>query len=299
MSSLARLGLLKTMLGLSGNLQDETLKQLLKAATAQAEEFTHRQLVSATITDEAHIGSGNKMLYPHEFPVSAPTAVGIWNGTEYEAETASYVEVLKGRSLHYPTLLQKDNSLHQLWPSGYDKSGDGNDLYNIHITYVAGYVTTDWDTETVKLVLSSLTTVPLAADTLTQANTGATITVTGASAADNTITGTLASGLLRDTKLSADTFTSDDAGANTMAPTPVSATKIINVHSSPGSFAVPADLEQAVATIAAMLWLETRESGEGRLGKTGQVAADLVVTYERFEKGIPPEAMMILKQYMR
>jgi hypothetical protein len=63
------------------------------------------------------------------------------------------------------------------------------------------------------------------------------------------------------------------------------------------NFGVPADLEYAVAKLAALAWLEGRGSNEGRLGKSGILIGPQQIEIERFLKGLPPEIIDILKSY--
>jgi len=294
--ALARLGLLKAFLNLSGSVYDEALKAFLIGATAQAEAYTGRHLESATVSNEKHVGTGSRKLYPREYPVTSLTSMTIWDGSAYTAETASYAEIIDGLTLYYPALDQESNATYGAWPSGLRGSGDEDDHYNIRLTYVAGYTTTGWASETVRMLISSLTTAPAVGDVLTQANTGATLTVTAASAADDSITAPITSGTLDANNLDADTFTSNNTGA-TMAPTPITATRIDYVVSSQLG-TVPQDLEMAVMMLAAYGWQQSKQ-GEGRFGKSGQSVDPFSAQYERYEKGIPDAARLILDQHRR
>jgi uncharacterized phiE125 gp8 family phage protein len=64
------------------------------------------------------------------------------------------------------------------------------------------------------------------------------------------------------------------------------------------SFGVPADLEYAVAYLAALWWMESKQSA-GRLGITGiNVGAESLVI-ERYEKGVPPVVAQTLNRYKK
>lgn len=64
------------------------------------------------------------------------------------------------------------------------------------------------------------------------------------------------------------------------------------------AFPIPEDLEYAVAKMAALLWLEGKQS-EARLGVQSLSRGAESVTIERFVKGIPPEVKDVLMHYRR
>jgi len=123
---------------------DDSFKLLLEAATVEVNEYCNRRLESSTITDEYYSGDDRTLLYLNEEPVTALSAVSIWDtGTEtYVSESTSYMQLLKderGISFHvrYPKLGQEDDAEYGAWPIGDE---------NIKVTYIAGYITTSWDT---------------------------------------------------------------------------------------------------------------------------------------------------------
>lgn len=64
-------------------------------------------------------------------------------------------------------------------------------------------------------------------------------------------------------------------------------------------FGVPTDLELAVAKLAVLQWFEGRGSKEGRLGKSGIDMGEQNLVIQRFQRGVPPEIMILLEQYRR
>lgn len=151
--ALARLSLLKSdaFLGISDTNSDNVLKALLAAATAAASSFTSRALESASYTDQLHQGTGTAYLWTREWPVSTLTAVKIWDGTAYTAESSTYYELLDSRYIHYPKLTQQDNASYSAFPCGRD---------TVALTYTAGYVVTNWDTEAITTDFSDSGGVP-------------------------------------------------------------------------------------------------------------------------------------------
>lgn len=137
--ALGRLALLKSsaLLNISGTTYDNELKLLLEAVT----EYVHttacgRVLESATYTDELYSGDGSNSLYLNEWPVTTLSAVKIWDGSAYTAETVGYFATIDGMRLHYPALGQEANATYGRFPLG---------VNNIKVTYTAGYATTNWD----------------------------------------------------------------------------------------------------------------------------------------------------------
>lgn len=212
--ALARLSLLKSggLLGIGNTDFDNVLKALLMSATKIAETYTGRQLESATVT-EYHTGDGGSRLYPRQYPITSVTSVSFWDGTDsYDAETSTYYTLVDSRYIQYPALGQSSSATFGNWTSTYENG--------IELVYVAGYVTTDWDTE-------AITT---------------------------------------------------------------------DFNTSPG---VPADLEMAVARIAAIMWKDGTDSGESRLGVNTMTRPGGDMITETFERGIPRDVRLILDQYRR
>lgn len=141
--SLARLSLIKSagFLNITGNDSDALLKELLAAATDFTENWCKRQLVSATVTDEMHKGSGRKEMFLEEWPVTTLTSVSFWSGTAnaFASESTAYFSIIESMSLYYPALGQESNASYGAFPI--------SDAYNVKVTYVAGYDNTDWDTD--------------------------------------------------------------------------------------------------------------------------------------------------------
>ena len=119
---------------------DSEHQALLLAATklACSDLLTGRELVSATYTDQLHKGNGTPFLYPREWPVTALSAVKIWDGDSWTTETSTYYELLEQRFVRYPKRGQESNATYGAWPFEAD--------LNIQLTYTAGYVTTNWAT---------------------------------------------------------------------------------------------------------------------------------------------------------
>ena len=289
MSSLARLSLLKSKLltGITDTSWDAILKEALKAATKRAQSEVGRALIQATYTDERYTGSDTNLLYPEHFPVTALSAVSFWDGDAWTAETLSYFEVIDGLEVVYPMLGEESNADYSVWPATYDRG--------IKLTYTAGYDNTGWDEQSITITVDSLTTAPAVGDVLTQANTGGTITVTSASIATNTITGTLGgTGLIN----TSDNITSDDAGA-TMAPTPIVPTDISFGITTPSGFDVPEDLEYAIAKLAALSLKDGTHEGAGRLGLNAIGFGEVSLKLDRGKDGLPDEIKWVFLNYAR
>lgn len=151
--ALARLSLLKSdaFLNITDSNSDNVLKALLIAATQYANRFTNRTLESTAYTDQYHDGKGSTYLWLREYPVSTLTTVKIFDGTAYTTESSTYYELLDSRYIHYPKLTQQSNGTYSCFPVGKN---------NVAITYTAGYVTTNWDTEAITTDFSDSGGVP-------------------------------------------------------------------------------------------------------------------------------------------
>ena len=294
--ALGRLSLFKSreFLNESSAEFDTALKALLEIATTHLEKQCARQLVSASVTEYLN-GHDEKKLYLHEYPVSTITSIKIWDtGDEaYETETSTYYQLRDGAPafVYYPKLGQESNSTYSSWPDGEDY---------IEAIYVAGYVTTNWDTQTVTVNLQSLTTAPAVGDVLTQDQTGGTITVTAASVANNTVTGTPAGALSNDNATD-NTFTSNNVGA-TMAPATVTMADgrtAQRIEVVLPSFAVPTDLEYATCSIAQLLHLEGKGGG-ARLGMKGTIVGEgMSDVIERRDSGVSAIVEQVIADYTR
>lgn len=153
--ALARLSILQSSLFLSDTNSDDEMKYALNTATSLAGKYTGRvksdgitnALESATYTDELYSGEDapkdawgyRHKLYLRNYPVTAVSAVKIWDGSSYVTETSTYYELQEGRFIDYPKLGQESSATYGGWPCGFGRR-------NIKVTYTAGYVTTDWAT---------------------------------------------------------------------------------------------------------------------------------------------------------
>jgi len=284
-SGLARLALLKGEV-LLGELSDQyngDLKAAIETATQIANKITGCQLVSTVYTDERMSGTGTNKLTPPEYPITEIGAVKIWDGSAFTTETAAYYELIREFWINYPALGQESGATYPSWP--------GSPAENIKLTYTAGFDTTDWDTLEVVLDVASFVTAPAVGDVLTQANTGATITVTESSAVTNYAKGVSTGALSR---VDSNTFTSDDAGA-TMNPATVAP---VAIAQSLPAFAVPEDLEYAVAKMAALIWKEGA-GDQSRLGITTRSRGGENESYIRFTGMMPEEVKQILRGYTK
>ncbi len=149
MGSLARLSLLKSgvYLSLTGTGADNDLKNLLTAVSEQVETFCNRVLISTTHTDEfqTRLDFSPNILYPQEYPVTSITSLEFWDTATdaYVAETSTYYLLVTKKDssyIQYPKLGQTANATFSQFPTG---------LNEIQMTYVAGYLNTDWDTEAI------------------------------------------------------------------------------------------------------------------------------------------------------
>jgi len=69
--------------------------------------------------------------------------------------------------------------------------------------------------------------------------------------------------------------------------------------SDTGAFAVPSDLEAAVAEIAAFAWLDGMGSGQARLGLSQMTMGPDTMDIVKVEKGFTPKIQRMLADYMR
>ena len=209
--ALARLSVLKSYLLLNeaASTYDNALKVLLEQATEIANQFTGRELESASYTLEKYQGNGRDALWLRNYPVTAVSAVKLWDGSAFTTETSTYYELNDSRWLLYPAPLYLSSATFACWPI------DSLVRLNIQVSYTAGYVTTLW-----------------------------------------------ASAAITD------------------------------------SFAVPRDLEMAVARMAALAW-EDGKGGSGRLGVTTMSRVSESLTIDRFVAGLPKDITDVLQSYTR
>ena len=146
MTSLARLTLLKSKayLNETSDTNNDVLKNVLIAVSAGVEMYCNRALISTTYTDEfqTRLAFSPNIIYPLQYPVTSVTTLKFWDSTtdEYvEEDSDYYLLVTRGDNsyIQYPKLGQAVNATYAEFPSG---------LNEIKMTYVAGYLNTDWDT---------------------------------------------------------------------------------------------------------------------------------------------------------
>lgn len=149
--ALARLSLLKSagLLNITGTGSDDVLKAMLIASTAAVQSYCARTLESATYTAERYVGNGTPHLYLLQWPVTAVSAVAIWDGdSTWDTITATHYTLRDSMWLEYAALGYEGAAAYSHWPDGYD----------IRVTYTAGYTTTNWDTAAI--TAAALGTVP-------------------------------------------------------------------------------------------------------------------------------------------
>ena len=64
------------------------------------------------------------------------------------------------------------------------------------------------------------------------------------------------------------------------------------------AFAVPAELEHAVATLAALRWMDSR-ADQGRLGIASMSKSVETIQVEKYERGVPLDVKLVLDEYRR
>ena len=143
--AIARLSVLQAELGITTTVAatDNVLKSLLAQASKFANHRTGRALESTAYTDELYRGGGGAELWLNQYPVTTLSAVKIWDGDAYTAETSSYYELVSvnniARIIRYPKPGQSGSATYGAWPRAWDVE------YNIKVSYTAGYITTSWD----------------------------------------------------------------------------------------------------------------------------------------------------------
>lgn len=122
----------------------EALKELLEVSSEYFESLTGRKLENATYTDELYTGHGRRNLWLRQYPIISITEISIWDGVDsYDVETASFYSLREDSSgekrfVAYPVLGTEDDATFADWVKA--------EPDNIKVTYLAGYVTTGWDT---------------------------------------------------------------------------------------------------------------------------------------------------------
>lgn len=168
--ALARRSLLKSaaLLNDSTTANDAVYSAVLLAATGLACDICGRILPKTIYTDELYRGNRTDKLWLTQFPVTAVSAVKIWDGANYTVEDSAHYELVSisengariGRFLRYPVPGDM-TSTYPYWPgdyrpmaSGYGAGGFGGlssmsaayiPEYNIKVSYTAGYDCTGWD----------------------------------------------------------------------------------------------------------------------------------------------------------
>lgn len=135
--ALARLSLLKSnaFLKTTETTFDADYKALLESASRWISSYTSRQLELTTHEDEQYTGDDTRKLWLRETPVTEIDKVEIWDGTEWDEETAANYQLIRELYILYPSL-EQSSSLYANWPSSFPEG--------IRITYTAGYPTADW-----------------------------------------------------------------------------------------------------------------------------------------------------------
>ena len=143
--ALPRLSLIKSaaLLNIEAATFDSELKALAAVATEQIHQFTGRELESATYTDERYTRTDSRVLYTHQWPVTALTGVTFYDSGDeaWESESTTYFDLItptNDRSyIYYPKLGQETSATYGAWPV----------IPNgIKLTYTAGFLTTSWAT---------------------------------------------------------------------------------------------------------------------------------------------------------
>jgi hypothetical protein len=142
---LARLSVLKSpaLLKITGTEDDNTLKLLISAATAEAQSPVHcaRTLLSTVYVDELYRGDCSRELWPVNVPVTAVTVLKIWDGSAFTALDPTHYSIVDGTYVLYPTREAAGSATY----SGFPKDCEDN----IKLSYTAGYDSTGWDTKSV------------------------------------------------------------------------------------------------------------------------------------------------------
>ena len=283
-ASLCRLSVLKSalFLDISVTTFDASMQFLLQEISRLVETYLGRTLEQTTYTDEMYTGNNSDGLFLNNWPVTTLSAVKLWDGSStYATETATYYTLINQRWIQYPGLGQESLATWSKWESTY-RNG-------IKITYTAGYpVTTTYAITGVSIANETFT---IAGDYTATFTAGKVFDVTGSTGNDGAWT-ISSSSLVAGSTVIIVTGNVTNAVANgsiTASWLTAGATNTL--------WAVPRDLEYALAKLAALTWLEGR-GGDGRLGvtsKTIDVAGNL--SYEKFIIGISPDIKLILDQY--
>jgi len=144
--ALARLSLLKApqFLNETAVTFDNDFKKLLETCSEIADQYTNRNLIRATYTDEVYTGDDTNMLFVNNWPVTTLTTVKIFDGADsFDTETATNYTLINNRWIQFPALGKEGSASFGRWPRLENQPG------NIQLTYTGGYDDSDWDTEAI------------------------------------------------------------------------------------------------------------------------------------------------------
>lgn len=150
MQSLARLSLLKSKLYLDmtsatkGDDYDDVLKAVLVSVTGAVNNWLGRNLCLET-HEHIYNGAGTDKLFLRNVPIVMVDSVKIWDGTEWDTQTATWYEI-EDEYLYYPAHGVTDSDYGE-WPEGTN---------NILVKYTAGYPCANFD----NVVISDVWHVP-------------------------------------------------------------------------------------------------------------------------------------------
>ncbi len=147
--ALVRLSRVKKLLGVTGSTHDVHLKQICIEASQAFESETGRVFNKDTYTSERYsLEDESRRLYLRHWPIVSITSV-YFSGTLI---AATDYEVIDSRYILYPKAGATGTStLRGTFPTGDSE---------ITVTYIAGYVTTGWDTAGVPLASGQTFAVP-------------------------------------------------------------------------------------------------------------------------------------------
>lgn len=288
MPALARLSLLKSSLLLDETSAsfDDALKALLIQTSNFIDVYTQRRiensgsLMQTTYNSERYTGDGTHKLWLKNWPVTSITDLSFWDGDDsYDTETSTIYEVVRERYIFYPKLGQASNASQVNFKSTYDNG--------IEVTYVAGYdVTTTWAITAIDVGNKTFT---VAGDHTSTFVAGLKFGITGST--NNNGTFTVVSSVFG----AATVITVSETVGATADGSITAAWDTDTLAAT--NFGVPADLEQAVARMAMLFWLEGK-GGDARIGvssKTVDIAG--AITYDKFLGKLPPDLIIVFNAY--
>lgn len=289
MPALARLSLLKSSLLLNEltTTFDDALKALLIQTSNFVDVYTQRRiensgsLMQTTYTSERYTGNDTHKLWLKNWPITSVTDLSFWDGDDsYDTETSTIYEVVRERYIFYPKLGQASNASQVNFKSTFDNG--------IEVTYVAGYdVTSTWRITDVVIGAKTFT---VAGDHTGTFVAGLKFGVTGSTGNDGTFT--VVSSAFGVATVITVTETISDATVDGSITAAWDTDTLAATN-----FGVPDDLEQAVARIAMLFWLDGK-GGDARLGmssKTVDIAG--TVTYDKFLGQLPPDLITVFNAY--